>query len=89
MNLYDYSDPVEVQATFKLNGTLTNPTTTVAKFRKPSGTVVTVTASNPSTGVYVAATTVAEAGVWSWEIAGTGTVNAVVNGAFVVRKRVV
>lgn len=89
MNLYDYSDPVEVQATFRLNGTLTNPTTTTAKFRKPDGTTVTVTAANVSAGVYTASTYATQAGVWTWEIAGSGAVNNVVNGAFVVRSKVV
>ena len=89
MNLYDYNDPVEVQATFKLNGTLTNPSTITAKFRKPDGTSISVTPATASTGVYTAATYVAEAGLWTWEIRGSGTVNATVNGAFVVRERVV
>lgn len=55
---YDIGDRVEFTGTFtNAAGALANPTTVVFKVRRPSGTIVTVAATNPSVGVFKAQVT--------------------------------
>lgn len=71
-------------ATFRVNGVLTDPTTVTATVRAPSGSVTAPTALWRSVGVWGAVVTLNEAGVWWYRFVGTGAVEGVVEGSLSV-----
>jgi hypothetical protein len=84
---YDVGDEITLEATFDVDGVLTNPTSTVCTVRKPDGSTTTPTVTNPSTGKFQAKVTpaVGEHGDWQYRFDGTGTAKAGGRKMFLVR----
>jgi hypothetical protein len=74
---YDIGDVAELTATF-LNqaGAAANPTTVVCRVRKPDGTTVTLTTTNPTAGTFKANLVIDMAGDYWYQFVGTGVVTA-------------
>jgi hypothetical protein len=73
-----------------LSGVYTDPTATTFKFQTPAGVITTYTHPNanitkPSTGNFYVDLTANQEGLWYWQWAGTGTVQATDEGYFEVR----
>lgn len=68
-------------------GTLVDPDTVTVRVKKPGGTIITPSAAQQSTGVYLATvpkTDSDEAGEYVWEFEGVGTNPGLIQGRFVV-----
>jgi hypothetical protein len=92
-NTYDIGDNPRLTATFRNEAdAVADPTSIVAKYRKPDGTVVTLTYGvdlalyKDSTGIYHTDITVDMAGRWYYRFVGTGNVIAAEETYFDVEK---
>jgi len=92
MNIYEIGDQVRCSAAFTVNGVATDPTTITFKYRKPGGSVVTLTYGvdgsvvKSSTGGYYVDLTPDTSGVWHIGFYGTGSVVAAGESSFKVSK---
>lgn len=92
MNTYDVGDLVRLRAVFKnAAGADTDPTTIVLKHKNPAGTVTTLTYSlaeltKEGTGIYYKDVSITLDGKWIYKFIATGTVQAVEEEQFFVRK---
>jgi hypothetical protein len=86
---FDPGDEVTLEATFTVDGTLTDPTAVTCEVRRPDGTVVTPTATRDSLGKYTAKVTPAdgEEGDWWYRFVGTGAAKAAERKMFLVRPK--
>lgn len=76
---------IRLQATFRNSaGTLTDPSTVVARLLDPRGAETTPTAQNASTGVWYFDTTPTIAGTWFYRFEGSGTVEVSNERSFTV-----
>ena len=91
VTVYDIGKQVTVSATFRAAatppavGALTDPTTVVAKVRKPDGTVTALTVAHPSLGVFTATVTIDQSGAWTFRFEGTGALVSSVEQTVTVR----
>jgi hypothetical protein len=79
---YDVGDRVQVVTTF-LNdvGVPTSPSSFVAEYRKPDGTVTAIVPTDQGSGVFTIMLPTFDApGIWSWYIRGTAGVLAADDG---------
>lgn len=75
MSTYDVGDTRTLTGTFRnAAGALTDPTAVVLTVRKPDGTETVTSTTHASTGVYTAAVSFDQSGVWRYRFEGTGTV---------------
>lgn len=93
-SVYDKGDLVRITGTFTVASTATDPTTITLKVKDPSGNVDTYTyalsqVTKSSTGVYYKDLSLDEAGYWYYQWIGTGAVESVDEGYFVVKSRMV
>lgn len=93
MNLeeFDIGDAVRMRATFTVGTTPTDPSTITLHVTDPSANIATYTYGaaqliKESTGVFYRDEIVDEAGEWHWRMVGTGTVDAVFQRRFAVRR---
>lgn len=95
---YDLGNEVTVRAEFRIRVagvlTLTTPTTTTLKYRKPDGNVITVndaSITTESTGIktYDIPTSGESPGDWWYEFTGAGNMNAVKEGMFRIKPSLV
>jgi hypothetical protein len=76
-----------------VGGVATDPTAVVLTVRKPDGTVTAYTWPSPATlskeatGRFYVDVTLDASGLWAYELAGTGAVQAVEQGRLYVRSR--
>lgn len=77
INYYRKGQKVRVTCQFKVDGTLTDPTTVTCKVMDPSHHVSTETAVKDSTGVYHVDIVTDEIKEWNVRFEGTGTCVAV------------
>jgi len=80
---------VRLSATFKVSGTLTDPTTVTLKTLNPSGTTATYTLGDSeitkdSTGTYHKDVEASVVGTWVYRWIGTGAAAGVDEAAFIV-----
>lgn len=91
INYYKLGQKVRCKVSFKVNGTLTDPTTVTAKIKAPSGNVSTYVYGTDaelvreSTGVYHVDVVTDEKRQWYFRFEGTGTCTAVEEKAFGAR----
>lgn len=83
-------DTVRLKNTFKVAGTVTDPTTVALVVTDPSLVATTYTwagaeVTKASTGVFYRDVTVDEAGLWTYKFTGTGTAADVVTRTFTVQ----
>ena len=87
-------DALQLKATFTVSGTKTDPTTITLEVKDPSGntdtyTYADATITKDGTGVYSKTVTFDEAGWWTYEWTGTGTVIAVEGNKVYVRAQLI
>lgn len=87
-------DAMTLRAKFRVSGTLTDPTTITLDVKDPSGntdtyTLAGATVTKDSTGSYSKSVTFDEAGWWTYEWTGTGTVVAVEGNQIYVRAQLI
>jgi len=91
--IYDIGDKVTISTVVKDDtGALVNTPTLAIAVTKPDGTLVSPAPTVTNTaagGVYTAATTVDQAGTWTYAWTASGTVTAVEPGQFTVRAQTV
>lgn len=91
INYYKLGQKVRCTVNFKVNGTLTDPTTVRCKVKDPSGNVTTYVYGTDaelvreSTGVYHVDVVTDEKRQWHFRFEGTGTCTAVEESSFGVR----
>ena len=88
---HDIGDAPRLTNTFLLGTTPTDPSTVSLTITDPSGTATTytyagATITKASTGVYYKDVPLTAAGEWQYRFVGTGTVAAVAQGRFAVRR---
>lgn len=91
MNEYDYGATVHVACDFKVDDTLTDPTTITLQTTDPSGDTASYThalgtVTKDATGQYSKEITCSESGEWVYTWTGTGTVAAVGTKRFSIRR---
>lgn len=95
MQTWHVGDSVTLKATFtNTTGTVTDPTTVTLEVKDPSSnqdtyTYAGATVTKNSTGVYQKSITFDEAGWWTYEWEGTGTVAAVENNKILVKAQAI
>jgi hypothetical protein len=83
---YDIGDRVRLTGTFHDEAyALANPSVVTLTVRKPDGTLLTPTPTNPSTGVFTALVDLDTSGRWTFRYAGTGTLVTAGEDGFSVR----
>lgn len=87
-------DMLRLQNTFTVSGTKTDPTTVTLEVKDPSGNTATYTyalseITKSGTGIYYKDVTFDEAGWWTYEWAGTGTVVVVEGNKIYVRAQLI
>ena len=88
LKFYDIGDIVTVDATFRdEDGALASPATVEAHIKKPDGSVVELTPSEDSEGVFSAEVEPDTAGDWWYSFDGEGGLQASEERRFVVRQR--
>jgi hypothetical protein len=92
MNEYDYGDTVTMRVDFKVDDTLTDPTTVTLTVTDPSGDATSYTYSGAevtkdATGEYSKALACSESGEWTYRWTGTGAVAAVGTKRFAIRRQ--
>ena len=81
MKQVNRGNAVRWRGVFKVDGTLTDPTTVALEVREPSGTTTTYTYANATvskenTGIYFKDVVLNTEGVWKAYMVGTGTCRA-------------
>lgn len=86
--VFDHGETVEFEATFVVDGVLTDPLAVTLYLRRPSdGTVLTAAGiTHPSAGVYRFEYTFPEDGQWFFRWESTGPAAAAKEGSVLVRK---
>lgn len=85
---YDVGDVAQLTGTFRdVANALVDPTTTACVVKKPDGTSVSLTTTRASLGVYTAALTIDQTGVYWYRFTGTGAVAASGEKSLRVRAR--
>jgi hypothetical protein len=82
---YPLGHTVKIKATFKIDGVLTDPTTTTITVREPDGTQTSLSVTNVSTGIRTAVTLTDQVGWHRVRVTGTGTAAAVMTSQFYVQ----
>lgn len=90
---YVEGSQVTITGTYKIDGTVTDPTTVTIKYRSPNGITTTVggtaaAVTNPSTGVYKLDIDASVFGTWTYQFAGAGTVVALAENFFIIDPKV-
>ena len=92
MSVYTSNNVLRITGTFRnISSTLTDPTAISFKYKKPGGSVVTLTyaggtVSKTSTGIYYVDLTLDTVGKWPYRWEGTGAVVAASESAFMVNQ---
>lgn len=76
VNLYDKGQGVELEAHFKKDGVLSDPSSMVCKVRRPDGTEEVLSTTHPSVGVFRAEVVADQSGDWYYQFVGSGSVAA-------------
>lgn len=84
INTYRKGQKVRVTCQFKVNGTLTDPTTVTCKVMDPSRNISTPTPVNQSVGIYYVDIVTDENKEWNVRFEGTGACVAVEELTFTV-----
>lgn len=88
---YDKGDRPRCKAEFKLNSTLTDPSSITFKYKKPDGVSTSLVygvdsdLKRESTGIYYVDLDINLSGQWFYRFEGTGTVQAASESKFTVR----
>lgn len=87
---HDIGDVVDLRATFTdIAGVPTNPSAVTLRVRKPDGTVLTPSPTNPGVGIYSHLLSPDLSGWWTYRFIGTGTNAAAEEARFFVRTPIV
>jgi hypothetical protein len=89
MAKYYVGDSPKFRCEFRVDGTLTDPTTVTLKLYRPNGTTDTYTygggtITKDSTGIFSKVYTLSSEGTWRWKWEGTGTAAAARAGTIFV-----
>lgn len=87
-------DTVTLSTTFRVAGTLTDPTTVSLDVREPDGTTTTytwagATVTKDATGTFSKALEADAPGIWAWKWTGTGAAAGIDEGTFTVDRTLV
>lgn len=82
MQALNLGDVVVLEATFRVNGTLSDPTTVACTITTPSGPIPAINATKVSLGVYRVNYTPTATGMYTYAFAGTGPVQGAARSFF-------
>lgn len=88
MTDYDLGDLITISGYVTVTGVAADPSHIEIHIKNPSGVVTTASALRSAAGVYYNNITANAYGTWVYQFSASGTVQAVGNGDFVVRRGV-